>query len=280
MHTDLPDTSKSQQRIVATYVLAISIFCLSGALVYFAWKLSFISEQIPDILTSVEHTSSSIEPVLQRASAITDLLPPMLHELSETRKLVTPILNEVRLTREQIPDVLHQVEETRKIIPQVLQTTDKVVEEIKTTREALPPMLDRADTIVSNARKAGKEASKGAVTGVFTGIIAAPFELIGGLGKRLFSLTDDVIKELTEKDLEMAKQALVDLLPAKNIEQTNNWKNTDTNVSGTVTLEKIYTIDDQPCKEFHVKISKKNQALVDKNTTICLNEDNEWEQRN
>lgn len=279
MHVDSPVTSNSKQRNLATYVLATSIFCLSGALVYFAWKLSFVSEQIPDILTSVEHTSSRIEPVLQQASKIKELLPPMLHELSETRKLVTPILNEIRLTREQIPEILHQVEETRKVIPQVLQTTDKVVEEIKSTREALPPMLDRADAIVSNARKAGKEASKGAVTGVFTGIIAAPFELIGGLGKRLLSLTDDVIKELSEKDLMMAKQALVDLLPTDKIGQTNNWKNIDTNVSGTVTLAKINTIDERQCKEFHVKISKKNQTLVDKNTTICLNEDEEWEQR-
>lgn len=294
MSTESTVPANKQKRTLATYVLATSIFCLSGALFYFTWTLSSISDQIPAILTSAEHTSSKIEPVLQQANDIKDLIPPILDEVRETRKLVIPILEEVRLTREQIPEILHQVEETRKQIPAILQTTKKVVaesqairplipkaiNEVKLSREAIPPALDRADALVANVRKAGKEASQGAVTGLFTGIIAAPFELIGNFGKRMLSLSDEEIKELSKQDLEMIKRVITELLPSDDISKTRSWKNPDTNISGDITLIKIDTIDDRLCKEFHVKIRKKKQTLVDKNTMICLNDDGEWEKLN
>lgn len=284
MQPETVNFSNTWPKQMATYVLAASIFSLSGALVYFAWKLAFISDQIPAILKSVEQTGTKIGPIADQVVEIKDLIPSVLHEVAETRKLVTPALNEIRLSREQIPAILkvtektndtvlravEEIKATRPLIPEILN-------EVKQTREAIPPLLDRADKLVSNVRQAGKDASKGAVTGVFTGIVAAPFELIGNIGKRLFSLTDKQIKELTEDDLEMAKQSLVDLIPSENIKQTNDWKNPDTNASGKVTLIKIDTIDEELCKVFHLVIKKKNQMLVDKKTTVCQNENGEWE---
>ena len=210
---------------------------------------------------------------------IKDLIPPILEEVRETRKLVTPVLEEVRLTREQIPPII-QIAETIVAESQAIRPlVPKVINEVKLTREAIPPAMDRADALVANVRKAGKEASQGAVTGIFTGIIAAPFELIGNIGKRMFSLSDEQIKELSKQDLELAKQTLIDLLPSNDLNKTKYWNNPTTSVSGEVTLIKIDSINDKPCKTFHVKIRKKKLGFVDKNTTICLNADGEWEQR-
>ena len=47
-------------RNVASYLLALSVFSLAGALVYFTVEVTRISRQIPEILVSVEKTSKSI----------------------------------------------------------------------------------------------------------------------------------------------------------------------------------------------------------------------------
>lgn len=292
MQSESADISIARARQSATYVLAASIFGLSGALVYFTWNLASISEQVPAILKSVEQTSVQLAPVLADVVELKVLVPAVLNEVSETRKLVTPILNEIRLTREQIPEILHQVEEIRKVIPQVLQTTDdavkeikatrplvpKILDEIKQTREAIPPMLDRVDKLILSASKAGKEASKGAVSGVLTGIVTAPFEIMGSLGKRLFSFSDEEIKKLSDRDIELTEKAIAEVLASNKINQVSDWENPNNNTEGAVTLLQDKMDNGRICKLINMKVKKKKQLFLDKNLTVCLNDKGEWEQ--
>lgn len=283
MQSETAKFFKTWHKQTATYVLAVSIFSLSGALVYFTWKLASISEQIPAILKSVEQTSAQIEPVLDQVAELKDLVPSVLNEVSETRKLVTPILNEIRLTREQIPSILkvtektndtvlravEEIKATRPLIPEILN-------EVKQTREAIPPVLDRADKLVSNVRQAGKEASKGAVSGVLTGIVTAPFEIMGSLGKKLFSFSDEEIKKLSDTDIELTNKAIAKVLASNKINQVSNWENPDNNTEGAVTLLQDKIDNDRICKVINMKVKKNKQLLVDKNSTVCLNENDEW----
>ncbi len=286
MQSETASFFKTWHKQTATYILAASIFSLSGALVYFTWKLESISEQVPAILKSVEQTSAQIEPVLDQVVELKDLVPSVLNEVSETRKLVAPILNEIRLTREQIPAILkvtektndtvlravEEIKATRPLIPEILS-------EVKQTREAIPPVLDRADKLVSNVRQAGKEASKGAVSGVLTGIVTAPFEIIGSLGKKIFSFSDEEISKLSDKDVELSKKSVVDVLASDKINQTSEWDNSSNNTKGIIKLLQLKTDNGLKCKVLNMKVWKNTQLFVDKDLNVCLNKKGEWERQ-
>ena len=64
----------------ATYVLALSLFCLAGALVFFSLKVSEVSQSMPVILQSIEQTTAKVEPVLAEVNEIRELVPPILKE--------------------------------------------------------------------------------------------------------------------------------------------------------------------------------------------------------
>src|SRR5690606_4339368 len=77
----------------------------------------------------------------------------------------------------------------------------EVIREIALTREAIDPTLDRLDAMIERARSTGRKASEGAVTGVFSGILAAPFRILGGIGSSLAGLTREEAKHFSEEEL-------------------------------------------------------------------------------
>ncbi|MFW2372840.1 MAG: hypothetical protein ACN4GM_06920, partial [Gammaproteobacteria bacterium] len=167
--------------------------------------------------------------------------------------------------------ISNELKATRPLVPDIL-------DEVKNTRQAIPPILDRADKMISTARQAGKEASKGAVSGVLTGIITAPFEMIGSLGKKIFPLSDAEMKQMSDRDIELTKISIAKILSSDIIGESSNWENPDNKTTGTLTLLRSDKKNDQPCKVINLKVRKNNRPFIDKNSTVCLNEDNEWEQ--
>ena len=289
-HTTLKNT--------ASYVLSFSLLSLAVAIIYFTWQISMISQKIPDILTSVEQASIKIEPIVKQVNDIKVLVPSVVTEVSEIRQQIPLILDEVKLVREQVPQILTEVEAVRSHIPEIINTSNmatnavvlavdevkavrplvpEILNEVKATREAIPPMLDRTDKIVSNLKKAGKDASKGAVTGVLTGIITAPFEIVGSLGKKMFAFTEQEIKHLKDKDLEIIKQVIHEVLSSDEINYTRNWKSSESNVAGKVTLLEIKEVDGKTCKVIQSVGNKSETIIFDKKLTACLDEEGSWE---
>ena len=283
----------------ATYLLAASLFSLAGAIVYFSWEIAQVRQQIPSILASVEQTSSEIEPVVKEVAGIRDLIPPILKEVEETRKLVSPILEEVRLTREQIPSILQESGKIREQIPPILQESGKIREqipsilkesgkirkqippilkEVEKTREAIPPMMNRADKMIASARTAGQEASKGAVTGVFTGILTAPFAIVGNVGKKAIGLTDEEVKDYGDKDLELLKQAGQEALMSGKIGVSKSWKNPESGYSGKMTLVSIDSSGERECRVIRLQAWKKGDLKKDRKIKLCLNDSQQWEE--
>lgn len=297
MLSDTPQKSEKAKNL-AWYVLAFSMFSLAIAIVYFTWQIGKISQQVPEVLDQIEQTSLKIEPMIKQVSEIKDLIPPLVSEVSEIRKQVPLILEEVKLSREQISPVIAEVKALREQLPVILQTVDKASEavvltaneikatrplvptilaEVKTTREAIPGMLDRADELVLNVTKAGKKASEGAVSGVLTGIIRAPFEMVGNLGKKVLSFSNEEIKELTEKDLNLMQLAIHQVLSSEDINYSKKWHNKNSDITGQVTLLDVKNIDDRTCKTIHSKVVKSNKSFIDKELIACLNEQGSWE---
>lgn len=256
----------SDKRNIATYTLAVSLFSLAAAFVYFTIGLTRLANQAPAILDGIEETSNQIEPVLKEFSKIRELIPPIVTEVTEIRKQIPDILHEVKQVRTLVPPILEEVKLTREAVPPILV-------EVKKTREAIPTMLTKADDLVNNAGKIGKKSSEGVVSGVLTGIIKAPFKLIGGAGKSLFGRHSN---KMTEKDRQLSEATALRVLSSEKIGKTENWNNTDSGNNGVITLKEIKTIEKQLCKVINFTINVKNSEPVNDVVTACLNDENKW----
>ena len=311
----MTENFKDSSRLVASYLLPLSLFALAGSLAYFTYEMAAISRQIPDILVSVDKTSEKIEPIVDEAGNIIELVPPILKEFEEVRKLVPPILREVELirkqippllkefelTRKQIPVILKEVEAVRKEVPSVLASADRaseavvavskeveatrpliseVLKEVESTRESIPPLMDRADVLIEKARVAGKEASTGAVTGLFKGIIMAPFVLVGDAGKMIAGVSDEDAKKFSERDFDLIEQAALDLLNNGSKGEMRQWRSAETSNHGTVELMHIYTQGDffeYDCRTLRIKSYKNDEEIKNITRSLCKNDKEQWD---
>ena len=310
------DSSKTGAQLLASYMMSLAIFALAAAIIYFAYDMSRVSTQIPDILSSVDHTSEKVGPIVSEVGEIRELIPDILHEVGEIRELVPPILaeveqtrlhippilEEVAQTREQIPPILKEVEAVRNEMPAVLKSADKasdavvamsreieatrplvpeMLKEVETTRESIPPMLDRVDGMIEQARTAGQEASCGAVTGFFKGLITTPFKLVGDAGKTITGMSDEEIKLFTEKDLDLIEATVIGILNNGKRGDIEEMNNPGSGFSGSVKLvsidnreEDFTTID---CRTLQMEAYKDGERIKTVNRTFCMEEGDGWD---
>ena len=285
-------------RNVASYLLALSIFSLAGALIYFTVEVTRISRQIPDILVRVEETSKTIEPVVKEVAEMRDLIPRILEQVEETRSAVPPILEEIRKTREQIPPILKEVEAMRKQIPDIIHTTDKasdaitaaakevaetrplipkILEEVEKTRVAIPLALDEAHEVIAEYGEAGKKASEGAVSGVITGIFTAPFTIVGGVGKSILGLSATEDKDFTEDDVKLFEERGKELLLSGKTGDVLSWESPETGSSRELTLIGIQVKDGRECRTLQLRALLHNKRHLKKDITFCKIDDNKWQ---
>ena len=312
----MTENSKYRARLVASYLSSLAMLALAVALIYFAYQVSRVSTQIPDILTSVDHTSEKVGPIVGEVTEIRSLIPEILHEVEQTRKLVPPfleqveqtrlqippILEEVAKTREQIPPILREVEAVRKELPAVLKSADKasdaivavskeiketrplvpeILKEVETTRESIPPMLNRADAMIDKARVAGQEASSGAVTGFFKGLITTPFKLVGDAGKTITGMSDEEIKQFTEKDLDLIEASVLYILNNGKKGDVRELNNPDSGFTGTIKLVSIDTREEDfttiDCRTLQMEANKHGERIKTVNRTFCKEEGGGWD---
>jgi len=307
--------SKDSARLLASYLLSLSLFSLAAAIVYFTYEVVIVSKQIPDILLSIDKSSEKIEPIVDEVSEIVALIPPIIKEVEETRKLIPPMLEEIKQARKMIPPILKEVEQTRQQIPAVLEeskairgelpailaSTDKatvalsdvatqveaalplipeVLKEVETTRESIPPMMDRADGLIEKARVAGKEASQGAVTGFFSGLIMAPFALVADASKSIVGLSAKEAENFDEKDLELNKQAALTLLNNGSKNEKRQWSSAETDNHGIVALSEIYSQGEHSeidCRTLLFKMFDGDDLIKNVSRSFCKNEEGKWD---
>jgi len=312
----MADTSKAGVQLVASYLMSLAMFALAGALVYFAYEVSRVSTQIPDILSSVDHTSDKVGPIVSEVVEIRELVPDILHEVAETRKLVPSVLKEIEETRKLVPSVLEQVEQTRdqippvlkevesvrKELPAVLKSADKAsnavvvmskeieatrplvpqfLKEVEITRKSIPPMLDRADAMIEKAREAGQEASTGAVTGFFKGLITAPFTLAGDAGRKITGMSEEEMKQYSEIDFDLIEAAALLLLNNGKKGDIRQLSNPESGFSGTLKLVSMETKEEDfttsMCRTLQIEAYKDNKRMKTVNRTFCREEGGGWD---
>lgn len=290
--------SASQAKLLGSIVLSVSLLAVAAALAYFAYTLTLVNKTVPAILAQVEQTLSKVDPVLAQIEATRQTVPPILDEIAALRKQIPPVLDEVTAVRRQIPPVLEEVAATRKALPPLVNSTAKslheasttvnklephipaVLDEVRQTREALPGLMMRAENLLAGAKKAGQEASKGAVLGFFGGIITAPFKIIGGIGKgfsNAIGLTEE--RGFTEQDIKLAEEATNSAIRIGKIGAATSWENPENNNRGTVTLLEQRMQGEQACYVIHYQAISTSGKTHETDAEICQDKDGNWTQR-
>lgn len=296
---------ETPHRSAAIVLLAASIFSLAGGMIFFTMKMASITDTIPKILEQAEKTVSAMEPALESVHEISTLMPeileeikqarqlvpvgleesrqirqtigPAVNELTKTRKLVPQILQEVQIIRSQIPAILaameqtcNELEETRTLVPVILK-------EIRTTREAVPAMLRQADGIVKNAKKTGQQASEGAMTGIFTGIVKTPFSLVGGLGESLGKILTGTSTAEYNQDTRLLQPLVESLLAKGEVGDSLSSDNPANGRIGSVTLITLSTRHNKPCKTLRLEIRQGKTLLIKKMVTAVQDNTSTWD---
>lgn len=298
MNEQDPAIVNQAPRTVAMYFLALGLFALAGAIVYFSVIVAAYREEIPKILQMVDSTAEDVGPILDEVAAVRKQIPAVLDEVAEVRRQIPAILAEVEQTRKQIPPVLEEVAATRRALPQVAsivdnsatmvdqavaesaairQLTPQVLDEVKATREAIPPTLERVDVLMGKASELGREASSGAVTGFFKGIITAPFVIVGNVGQSVFGMSRAEAEEMPEEDMVTLTNISDEVLSMTSVGASRSWENKATQFSGKVTLVAIDEGASKDCRRIRVQVSKKGREKFDRYLSVCRNDDGLWE---
>ena len=252
----------------------VSRFAFAIAIVYFAYQLSRIVDNLPVIENSLSQVGQQV--------------PPVLEEVKQVRL-------EVAAIRQQIPEILSVAdramvtassaeEKITTLLPQTLN-------EIRLTREKIDPTLKQVDLLIdkaaikvegaiAKAEGAGQEASEGAVTGILSGILKLPFNLIGTLASPILkNVQSEIPGKLTQKDIELMGEAGKLASKSKVLEKQYRWENLDSGNSGSISVLRRFKVNKDNCVEVKIVINGQKKSMLEKVEEFCRGDDNDWKLR-
>jgi surface antigen len=287
-------------------LIVASRFAIAASIVYFAYQLAQVNGNVTVAMALADQISQQIEPALIEVKEIRE-------EIAEVRKLVPPMLAQLKSIDKQIDPILKRVDKTvavvdktQRQIPLIIDTADNAIavlnqtreevvplvppllDEIRLTRETIDPTLDRFDDLVEvaydkaiqaigAADQAGQKASEGAVKGFFTGLIKLPFDLVGTLASPIIENLDrDVVKQLSEKDIELMAEAGDRSYKSDKVDKEHRWENPDSGNSGSITILRKYQLKGAECVEGRSRISNKRKQIMDEVNNYCQDEEGKW----
>jgi surface antigen len=135
---------------------SLSRFALAAAILYFAFQLYQINQNVPAISQSIDRISQQVEPSLEEVQFI-------LEEIAEIRKLIPSLLERVDksvavldATQRQIPQIINATEmalvvisQTQQQIPQILSTTENALTAINLTQQQIPQIVNTAENAIA-----------------------------------------------------------------------------------------------------------------------------------
>ncbi len=292
---------------LASLISSFSLVCLALAIAYFSYAVIKLVDEAPAIIEQIESTTKAIDPVVDEVAIITSMIPDIVEEVGLVREQVPPILTEVEALRLELPALLAEVEQIRLAIPPVLGEVEQVrlaippileevanvrgelpaivaesegyralvpdvLAEVEATREIIPPTMAKAEVLIAKASVAGKQASEGAVTGFFTGIIKAPFRMVSGASSSVFGSQ----KGLNSKDIEILQATALELLNEAPVGVEKSWVNKKTGANGVIKLEEEFVIEGSPCRQLLIITKKDKKELENSRYRVCLDDQGSW----
>lgn len=286
------------------YAVALSITFLSAAIVYFAQQLSALDnaakslavyqDSMPGLIEEIASIRAEVPEVLAESKAIRLALPEILAEVKAVRSETVPaLISETKALRTTvIPDLLNESSALRKntipnilkestalrenTIPDILKessalrekTIPDLLKEVKISREEMPALLDQANEI---ARSAGKNASEGAVSGFFTGVIRAPVNIVSSVGGSVFKG-----KALSSDDHQRISEATHKVLLADFLHAKETWENNKSLHHGDVIITSMSVNGDDLCRTLTLSAFKRKQSLAKSKLNVCRNSSGIW----
>lgn len=151
-------------------LIAASRFAIAAAILYFAYQLAQINDNVSVAMALADQVSQQIEPALVEAKEIRveiaevrKLVPDVLAEVIEVRKQIPVVVNEIARVRQQIPPMLDEVEQIRGQFPPILaqlnsiesqidpilKRIDKTVAVVDKTQRQIPQIINTADNAIA-----------------------------------------------------------------------------------------------------------------------------------
>jgi len=142
-------------KIAVDLLASASRFAIAAAIIYFAYQLAQINDNVAVVTQSVDQVSQHIGPTLEEVreirleiAQVRKLIPDILAEVAEVRQQIPEILAEVAEVRQQIPLIVEQVESINKNIDPILQRIDKTVAVVDATQRQIPQIISTADDAI------------------------------------------------------------------------------------------------------------------------------------
>ena len=285
---------------------------IDRSLARFTEQVPPVLEALEQTRREVAEVRALVPPVLAESAALRGEVPAILAETERVRLGLAPLVAEMAEVRRQIPPLLQRVDATvaavdriERRIPAILKTADRSIDaidesltrievlvpgieaEVRATREMIDPTLDRVDAMIVDAHRRaretiaeaqgiGREASEGAVTGLVTGVLKLPFQLLGTLASPIVgNIGPDVARQLTAADIELLGEAGKRASEA-GPGQTQYWRNPDSGTAGSITLLRRFERDGSSCVEARITIETTRKRIANKVEIYCQNEDGKW----
>lgn len=274
-------TPAEQARLLGSTVVGGGALALAIALLAVAWQVRSLQRELPDLLARLDGTLEKVGPALHDVDAIRQLIPPILAEVKATRELVPSVVAEVAAVRQALPPLVNTgaaaINNASGAIRAVEPHIPGVLVEVKRTRESLPGLLERADRVVAHASQVGQEAGKGAARGVITGIVGAPFRLMGEVGKGLAdALGVRGLGEFTATDERLVSDAVQAVMQTARPGDAASWSNPKNGNRGTVTLLTISERSGRLCVIQRHHVEFRSGRVHDANVALCQQPDGAW----
>lgn len=283
-------------RSLSILVLAASIFFFGYAILRSVEQVSVslekaseISESIqpvvalaPDILEESEQWRVLARDALAETEAVRILIPSVLDESEAIRKTLPPVLQqaeawrlesgkvrtEIALVRAMVPQVIAELDAYRALVPSVLAESQNI-------RRAIPPTLDRVEKIVLDANEIASKAGESAFTGVITGILKAPINLLGGAAQ-LFVPAD---VKLSDEDRARLESRLQTFLATAEIGDSQEFVTSDGAITGRFEVVSDSFAKGELCRTVVLKSFRKGNLLKQQDLKICRDENDRWYQQ-
>lgn len=141
-----------------------SRFAIALAIVYFAYQLAQVNNNVSVVTQSVDQVSQHIAPTLDEVARVRteigevrQLVPQVLDEVAAVREQIPPMIREVAEIRRQIPPLLAQVEAINQQIDPILQRIDATVAVVDKTQQQIPQIVAATDNAVVAINQSRRE---------------------------------------------------------------------------------------------------------------------------
>ncbi|MFA0086955.1 hypothetical protein ACE1OE_09060 [Vibrio sp. E150_011] len=264
-------------------LFAIALVALAASIYTFTQEARQLRTELPALLAQVDTTAQRITPVVEQINQLQAIVPSILAQSAEYQRLIPEVLTRVDDINQQLPIIIKEVEQVRGAIPPILAQSQswneslpsilKQVDKTNTTvrqtnqqigkvnqqipdilgesaalRKEVPVIITQAEELVSQAEQAGRDASKGAVSGVIGGILNSPFQLVDRItdvSSETLGLKQD--QSYTDEDREKHKVALTQLMKAPKKGRTTTWSNSRSGNNGEVTIQSVTQNNNTSC---------------------------------